>query len=421
MGTLQELPASAVDRPRRRNIVLCADGTCNAFGQSSSNVAKLIEYLDLSDEAMQVVAYDQGLGTRADQVAAIETFRKNLARPQALQPLPPPSESLWKPWSWGALLASMTKGSDLDRNVGQLYIKLAELYRPGDTVFLFGFSRGAFTVRALAGLTWRYGIPPTNERDVAKECFERAWPLFFAEFPDPTGSKRSIALEFQAKQQRCPIHFLGLWDTVKSYGGLKPVMLPHLRHNPSVQTVRHALALDERRAWFEPTTWGWLDSDRTSDAAASRLSAEDIALIQRQDVVEVWFTGCHSDVGGGGCDTNTSDIALRWMLGEAECAGLGLNENGQRCLSVSREVENPKVADSHSAIWRLIERVRRQSINNSGAWPVSVTVPLGAAAREPSKGKRDGKVWVHESVTDLSSFNRTPENITIETRRTRRF
>jgi uncharacterized protein (DUF2235 family) len=402
--------------------VLCADGTCNAFGQSSSNAAKLIEHINLADEAVQVAAYDQGLGTRADQFAGIREFQTKLERPQALHLLPPPNESLWKPWTWRALLASITKGSDLDKNVRQLYAELVERYEPGDTVFLFGFSRGAFTVRALAGLTWRYGIPPTNEIAVAKERFDAAWPLFFAEFPDSKGDKRSLALAFQAKfdQRPCPIHFLGLWDTVKSYGGLEPVMLPHLRHNPSVKIVRHALALDERRAWFEPTTWGWLDSDRSCTAAASRLNAADIAVIQDQDVAEVWFTGCHSDVGGGGRDAATSDIALRWMLGEAKCAGLELNGMGQRCVSVPRKVENPQPADSHNTFWRLIERLPRQAIDNHGAWPVRGDAALGAVPREPLKSKRCGKVWVHESVTDLSRFNGVPDGITVEPYPTRR-
>ena len=399
--------------------MLCADGTCNAFGQpSSSNVAKLTEFLNFTDETEQVAAYDQGLGTRSDQFAVILDFQQKLPRPQALHPLPPPNESVWKPWTWPALLTSMTKGSDLDSNIEQLYIKLVELYTPGDSVFLFGFSRGAFTVRALAGLTWRYGIPPTQEPTVAKDRFEKAWPLFFDEFPDPSGAKKSIAHEFQKefKQRPCPIHFLGLWDTVKSYGGLEPVMLPHLRHNPSVNTVRHALALDERRAWFEPTTWGWLDSDRSPSAAAARIDSVDIERIQKQNVTEVWFTGCHADVGGGGGDVGTSDIALRWMLGEAKHAGLNLNENGQQFLSHQRDTGRPVATDSRSTVWKLIDRVQRLSIDNHGTWPVTFAAEPGAVPREPLKTKRDGKIWVHESVTDLSRFS----GVTLETHLTRR-
>jgi hypothetical protein len=72
--------------------------------------------------------------------------------------------------------------------------------------------------------------------------------------------------------------------------------------------VRHALALDERRAWFKPTTWGQLDNDR--DNATTRLDPRDLPAYEEQDINEVLFIGCHSDIGGG-------DLALRWILGEA--------------------------------------------------------------------------------------------------------
>ena len=129
MSTQPE-PSAAVSVPHRgKNIVLCADGTCNAFGQpSSSNVAKLIKLLNFTDETVQVAAYDQGLGTRSDQYAAILAFQQTLPRPHALHPLPPPNASVRKPWTWPALLSSMTKGSDLDSNVKQLYVKLAERF-----------------------------------------------------------------------------------------------------------------------------------------------------------------------------------------------------------------------------------------------------------------------------------------------------
>jgi uncharacterized protein (DUF2235 family) len=85
-------------------------------------------------------------------------------------------------------------------------------------------------------------------------------------------------LALRREHRPCPVHFLGLWDTVKSYGGLDPAILPHLRHNPIVAHVRHALALDERRAWFKPTTWGRLDSDL--HAAMTRLAPEDAETIR---------------------------------------------------------------------------------------------------------------------------------------------
>ena len=421
-GIIEAHAAPSSVRREATNTVLCADGTCNAFGRHSSNVAKLIELLDLSDARVQVAAYDQGLGTTSGQFVAIQAFRSQLANPQALHLLPPPNESWLKPWTWRALLSAMTKGSDLCTNVEQLYVKLSELYQHGDKIFMFGFSRGAFTVRALAGLIHGYGIPPSNDAAIAADRFAKARPLFFNEFPDPTVRNRQLALEFQKDfgQRHCPIHFLGLWDTVKSYGGLRPVMLPHLRHNASVCRVRHALALDEKRAWFEPTTWGWLDSDRLEQAAASRLSVEEIDKIRKQDIAEVWFSGCHSDVGGGTSNSETSDIALRWMLGEALCAGLSLNERGRRCLTVLRQAEKPRPMDSHNIVWTLIERIGRQAIDNSDTWPKLNDAPRGAQPRLPLKSKRKGTVWVHESVTDRSRFATVPKDVKVISCQTRR-
>jgi uncharacterized protein (DUF2235 family) len=132
-------------------------------------------------------------------------------------------------------------------------------------VYLFGFSRGAFTVRALAGLINRYGLAPRGAGRLDapfREIWRRYKPVMF----DRADMKR---WRHHRGRRSCRIHFLGVWDTVKSYGGLWPVMLPHLRHNPIVKHVRHAIALDEKRGWFNMTTWGRLDSDR--DRAMTRL------------------------------------------------------------------------------------------------------------------------------------------------------
>jgi uncharacterized protein (DUF2235 family) len=312
----------------------------------------------------------------------------------------------------------MVGGLGLKANVRQLYVRLAELYSPDDQVFLFGFSRGAFTVRALAGLTWRYGLPADPNRAEAR--FDAAWPLFRREFPDRQHFAAAKAKAFFERGGRqCPVHFLGLWDTVKSYGGLFPRMLPHLRHNASVSTVRHALSLDEQRGWFEATTWGWLDSDQREDAAASRLSEDDKNKIRAQDVVEVWFTGCHADVGGGGLSDRSSSIALRWMLGEAEHAGLELNTYGRWFLSCPSETENPDVENSRSPSWKIVDWFPRAGIKNDKAWPRHVYARR-ASPRRPQDSVRCRKVLYHESVRDLSAFKDVPDCIDLESRPTRR-
>ncbi len=393
-----------------RNLVLCADGTCNAFGHSHSNVSRLLECIDLDKPSVQQVCYDQGIGTSRGENERIRTILKC---PAALRVLPPPDDTWWRPTRWFSKIKSMTHGYGLETNVAQLYEAVAELYETGDRVFLFGFSRGAFTVRALAGLIWRYGIPSVENRRRAAKLFGQAWPMFIAGFQDEGGVHAKRAEQFFERegQRECPIHFMGLWDTVKSYGGLSPTILPHLRHNPSVKNVRHALALNERRAWFEVTTWGWLDLDREPEAAFSRLIDAEIHEIKKQNIVEVWFSGCHSDVGGGDrCKVSnaTAEIALRWMLGEAKQEELLLNAAGNDVLAVPRSQERPRLCESRNLFWRLVELKQRKCIDNSGRWPTTLTAKRGASPRKPLDSARDGTIWYHESVEDLSQFGTIP-------------
>jgi uncharacterized protein (DUF2235 family) len=325
----------------KKNVVICSDGTGNSFGRSVSNVARMIRLLDLDDRHRQVVVYDQGIGTDARRWKEILAFRRTILDAEALHVFRGPHESWFGPAECLALVLGLAIGYGLAANVSQMYRKLAELWEEGDRVFLFGFSRGAFTVRALAGLIYRCGLPRCGRADFER-LFDRAWQLFVPMQPLEGQTEEFRAIE---GQRECPIHFLGVWDTVKSYGGLCPIMLPHLRHNPIVAHVRHALALDEERGWFDATTWGGLDLDRRLDCDGkyagpwSRLSPYVRGEMNKQDIEEVWFRGCHSDIGGGDKEAHTARIALRWMLGEAADAELRLNTEGVGLLQplVERE------------------------------------------------------------------------------------
>ena len=237
--------------------------------------------------------------------------------------------------------------------------------------------------------------------------------------------KRELALHSTTERANtgirtvdCPIRFLGCWDTVKSYGGLRPVMLPHLRHNPSVKVVRHALALDEKRGWFEPTTWGWLDSDKKHDPdnpmAISRIDTHERELLDAQDVLEVWFTGCHSDIGGG-IPGATPDIALRWMLGEASASARALNPAGVWFLGAPAEVERPGVTESRSWVWNVIECAPRRQINNSRKCPTRQWAALGASKRNPLEHPRAHIVRVHESVSPSLRSKSVADGVTVTT------
>jgi uncharacterized protein (DUF2235 family) len=357
----------------------------------------MIKLLALDSHSTQVVVYDQGIGTDTGRWREIEKFHDKIRDREALHVLPGPHEWWFKPAEWIALALGLAFGYGLKANVRQMYLELAKLYeKDDDRVFLFGFSRGAFTVRALAGLIYRCGLPQGDDADCTRR-FERAWQLFVPMHPLEGKTEEFRATE---GQRECPIHFLGVWDTVKSYGGLRPIMLPHLRNNPIVSHVRHALALDERRGWFDVTTWGRLDLDRMPDAAWSRLSEPVRHQIEQQDIEEVWFRGCHSDIGGGDREAQSARIALRWMLGEAAQAGLRLNADGCRLLESSPQRERAEVHDSHTLAWRLIELLPRLTIDNSGQWPARVAAPTRKAVRHPDLLLRDGRVTVHESVDE---------------------
>lgn len=369
-----------------RNIVICSDGTGNTFDKGVSNVTNLIRRIELDET--QLAVYDQGIGTNAKRLKAVRDYRDREVKV---------NETILKildaPTGFITGLRGLATGYGLEANVREMFCALAELYQSSDRVFLFGFSRGAFTVRALAGLIFRCGLP-RSAQDAAR-CFDRAWELYKPMERDATGERR-LRDQFPM-HDRFSVHFLGIWDTVKSYGGLWPVMLPHLRHNPQVCVVRHALALHERRGWFDATTWGQLDSDACG--AGKRLRPEDLPGYAVQKIEEVWFHGCHSDIGGGDRQTATAAIALRWMLREAREFGLRLNGLGESDAGLPVETRPGELHESMTWWWRLIDLIPRCGINNGGVYPRRV-LAWGPARRNPDRLRRGGKVALHVSVGD---------------------
>lgn len=242
-------------------------------------------------------------------------------------------------------------------------------------------------MRALAGLLYRCHLPSRGQDGIDKR-FERAWQLF-----QPMVADVNAVGALRSDHRPCPVHFIGIWDTVKSYGGMNPVILPHLRHNPNVTHVRHALSLDERRAWFKATTWGQLDIDR--DKAMTRLDPRDEPLYRAQDISEVWFTGSHSDIGGG-------TLTLRWMLGEAANVQFPvlLGETGMSLLRTADSPDAPTINSSWTWAWRMAEKVPRLEIDNSGVYPAKVPRRGSDGARRPELSRRHGRVMVHTSVGD---------------------
>lgn len=261
-----------------KNIVILCDGTGNKIGDvERTNIVDMLQDLEVSDD--QIVYYDMGVGTQA--LADYWIFRK-IGLSKALGEL-------------GKILRKAT-GAGVRTNVRQAYRFLMDNYADGDRVFLFGFSRGAYTARLIAGLLMKVGLlRPGNFQLV-----EEATNLYFNKAPkDEVEAFRKVAT------RACDIHFVGVFDTVASMALLWKVdfFSDHFLH-PKVRRGVHAVSIDERRSKFPPNLW-----DIPDDQLGKR-------------VEQVWFAGVHSDVGGWYEDRSLSAIALLWMLKHARKNGL---------------------------------------------------------------------------------------------------
>jgi uncharacterized protein (DUF2235 family) len=395
----------------QRNIVVCSDGTTNAFGYGDTNVATLIRALDASQPARQLVFYDQGIGSEPKRVDRLKEHKSDLgAAGEALTILPPPVEKF--PARITRLRGQLL-GYGLKENLREMYRALCAEANCGDRIFLFGFSRGAFTVRALAGLLYHCDV--LTKTSVSKEetfdrLFEVAYGLFTSHYTDRDNRQKTQAFK-EAHTAQCPIAFLGVWDTVKSYGGIDPVTLPHLRHNASVERICHATAMDEHRTWFKHTTWGWLDSD----AKNAEFFAGD-PRYSTQQIKEVWFPGYHADVGAGGPDT----WPFHWLFNEACEPSLGLLLNSYGKTLLNRKVlagtrGNPR--DSEHFLWKLSNLVPRLELDNehrTSDGSASKRRRWGATGKRDLNSARRGKfVSVHSSVGSIEGISNVNTEVSI--------
>jgi uncharacterized protein (DUF2235 family) len=262
-----------------KNIVICCDGTGNEFGDNNSNVVKFYSAMIING-LQQAGYYHPGVGTMGSPTA-----RNRVS----------------KAWS---VLTGLAFGAGLVNNVADAYRYLMNTYEAGDQVFLFGFSRGAYTARALAGVLHMFGLLcPGNEG-----LIPYITGLFAKRTRDAAGMTHTFAIATGFKDtfcRPCPLHFVGLWDTVSSVGWIwNPVRLPFTAQNPDMYNGRHAISIDERRCYFRDNLWG--------------------PPLPNQDIKQVWFAGVHSDVGGSYPESGSglSKIALAWMLREARQFGL---------------------------------------------------------------------------------------------------
>ncbi|KAJ7654299.1 hypothetical protein B0H17DRAFT_386771 [Mycena rosella] len=288
-----------------RTLVLCFDGTGDQFDDENSNVINFFTMLKKDDKSQQLVYYQAGIGT----YTIPEIAHPKLAKLRRMR------DAMF--------------GSHLNAHVMGGYEFLMQNYQFGDKICLFGFSRGAYTARALSGMLHKVGLlPKCNHQQVPF-----AYKMYSRE--DEIGWKQSTAFK-RAFSIDVSIELVGVWDTVSSVG-LIPTQLPFTRSNGHVRYFRQALALDEHRARFQPSFWHrptqedlklGIQAGEMPKSGRKSSKTKSLHDLEKQysddggqyttDVEEVWFSGCHCDVGGGalpnGARNSLARIPIRWMI-----------------------------------------------------------------------------------------------------------
>jgi uncharacterized protein (DUF2235 family) len=379
-----------------KNIVILLDGTSNEISANRTNILRLYGTLEKSER--QLVYYDPGVGTFGAENAWLRFWRKAVE-------------------IWGLMT-----GWGLDQNVKEAYTFLVENYDNGrrkgskpserDRIHIFGFSRGAYSARVLAGFIHAVGLIERrnlNLLDYAYRAYKRV--------VDDT-NRASFAevrlYERLLNPDRPPIRLLGLFDTVSSlieHGRYGPRLRSHAftEKNWSVEAVRHAIAIDERRTMFRPQLWPggaefWGNPFNHGNA-------------KPQDSREVWFTGGHGDVGGGypEVESGLAKIPLKWMIDQTAKMGLyyrtqSVNELVLGTNSAKDYVkpnENGRIHNSMNWAWAVLEFIPRLRPKDSRRPSLfGISIPLFERRTIP-EGAR-----VHRSVIDRASTQgKTPPNV----------
>ncbi|EMD39907.1 hypothetical protein CERSUDRAFT_81231 [Gelatoporia subvermispora B] len=332
--------------PGGRTLVLCFDGTADQYDSTNTNVVKFYDLLNKEDP-QQLCYYQPGVGTYIN--------------PGVVAPM----------WQWIAKILDEAVAWYLDEHVRGGYEFLVQNYHPGDKICIFGFSRGAYIARAVAGLVHKIGLLPKDNPEQL--------PFAYKLYKSTSTSNNELASGF--KQTFCRsvnIEFLGVWETVESTGILWTRSLPFTASNTTIKTFRHALSLDEHRTKFRPSLYHRptsgsqppSSSSPTTSSMRPAVNAKVIARLQKKidrqnrrsnlkfwkkekavipapsepkpldigpqdepitytDILEVWFAGCHADIGGSAVSNTTkkclSNITLYWMMREVVEAQCGIS------------------------------------------------------------------------------------------------
>lgn len=323
-----------------KNIVICLDGTGNQLrAKGNTNVVLLYAMLQLGDPTKQVAYYDPGVGTFSSSGAWTPVARR-LSK-----------------------LFGLAFGSGMKTNLAEAYSYLVRTYEEGDQIFVFGFSRGAYTARALCGMLDGFGIlRPGSENLVpyAVSIYTRSKERTGDDWAQQ-GKFAQLFAQTVGFPVRMPVHFLGIWDSVKAAGFLRwKVRWPYTRTLRNARIVRHAISIDEKRRPYR-------------EYVVERAHQPPFP-----DTDEVWFAGVHSDVGGTfEDDPALPTVALKWILDGAVPAGLILKRGAYK---------------------RAFEELKADGRVHRMGW---IWVLLGYRRRPTPAGTR-----VHSSVHERADFEK---------------
>ena len=299
-----------------KNLVLCLDGTSNKFGNELTNVVKAYDFCTKNE--YQLVKYVPGVGSISDkgEYSYVSRVLKKVA--------------------------GLGFGFGLQEKVLEAYAFLIDNYEEGDKIYLFGFSRGSYTCKVLAGLIYTCGLLRKDD----KYLMQYAYGLY---------SQRNFDFRLLQKFRKIFAHhkpkveFMGLWDSVSSVGNIVRMRnFPYTTNVKGVNTIRHAVAIDEKRALFKQN-----------------------ATKSESDIQEVWFAGVHTDVGGGFTEEESglSKIALQWMMDAAIESGIQIDDKKYKKYVTNVKDDKISKPDAIAAMhqnnfiaWLFLELLPRYTI-----------------------------------------------------------
>ncbi|MDW4497219.1 DUF2235 domain-containing protein [Sulfitobacter sp. D35] len=324
-----------------KNIVILMDGTSNEIRKNRSNILRLYGTLKKSQD--QIVFYDPGVGTFGADNAWSRLWRKTV--------------ELW----------GLATGWGMDENVKESYRFIVEHFdreaEEKDRIYIIGFSRGAYTARVLAGFLHAFGLVDKtnlNLLDYAYRAYKR-----IGDHGDAHAFDEIRLFNAVLRPYRPEIRFLGLFDTVSSViesGRFGPRLTSHAftKHNPSVQSVRQAVSIAERRTMFRPQLW--------PEDQPFRSNPYDEDTEVPQDAREVWFSGVHGDVGGGYAEEESglAKLPLDWLIDESRHTELQF---------VDQTVDRVVMGEHGATQYAPPDPLADKHVSLKGFWWISEYVP----------------------------------------------